>query len=244
MNINPVAFSLFGIDVNWYGILIACGVLFAIYFSNINSNREGLYKDLVVDFLLVGLPIGLIGARAYYVIFEWEYYSLHKDEILAFRNGGLAIYGGIIAGSIVLYFFSKRKKINLLKLADTFAPGLALAQGIGRWGNFVNQEAYGRPTDLPWAININGVNVHPTFLYESIADISIFIFLQFFLYKKKDYDGHIASTYLILYGMTRFFVEGLRVDSLYMGPFRVSQLVSLIIIVLGIFIKVRGKRKN
>lgn len=245
MNINPVAFSIFGLDVMWYGILIALGVLLALFFSNKLAESENLYKGVVSDLGIYAILLGVLGARLYYVAFNLDYYSQHPGEILAIRNGGLAIYGGIITGCIVIFVFSKIKKIKFLKLLDILAPSVALAQGIGRWGNFINQEAYGRETNLPWAIEINGVFVHPTFLYESIIDICIFLFLYFYMYKRKKFDGQISALYMIFYGIGRFFVEGLRTDSLYLGMFRISQLVSIgfIIIGLGIIFTQRNKSK-
>ncbi|SHG95822.1 Prolipoprotein diacylglyceryl transferase [Anaerosphaera aminiphila DSM 21120] len=234
MNINSTAFTIFNIEVKWYGILIALGAFLAIYFAGKLAKRAGLYDDVVIDFAFLAIPFGIVGARLYYVIFEWDYYSAYPLEIINIRNGGLAIYGGIIAGIIVGYFFSKWKKINFLTLADCAMPGVSLAQGIGRWGNFINGEAHGGPTNLPWGILVNGQKVHPTFLYESILDIGIFIFLYFYLSKHKKFEGQLFMYYLIIYGIGRFLIEGLRTDSLYIGPIRASQLVSLIMIVVGV----------
>ncbi|RVU54887.1 prolipoprotein diacylglyceryl transferase [Anaerosphaera multitolerans] len=246
MNINPIAFTIFNIDVHWYGILIAIGAFLAIYFAGKLAKREGLYNDVMIDFAFFAVIFGVIGARLYYVIFNWDYYSKYPAQIFNTRNGGLAIYGGIIAGIIVGYIFSKVKKIDFFTLADCVIPGVSLAQGIGRWGNFINVEAYGRPTDLPWAITVNGQKVHPTFLYESILDIGIFLLLYFYLSKHKKFNGQLFMTYFILYGLGRFLIEGLRTDSLYLGPIRVSQLVSLIILAIGLaayiyFYKKEGK---
>lgn len=243
MKINPVAFTLFGIDVRWYGILIAFGALLAIYFADKLANERKIYKDFINDFSIITLIAGLIGARTYYVIFQWSYYSQHKDEILSIRNGGLAIYGAIIVGIIVAIIFSRVKKIDFWDIADVCAPGLALAQGIGRWGNFINGEAHGGPTNLPWAILVNGQRVHPTFLYESILDISIFLFLYFYLDKHEKFRGQLFTTYMILYGIGRFFIEGLRTDSLYIGMFRVSQLVSLVLVAVGIAVSIINRKK-
>lgn len=242
MQINPTAFTLFGIEVKWYGILIALGTLLAIFFAEKLSKRKGLYDDLVTDFSFFALIFGVLGARLYYVAFEWDYYSIHKNEIFSIRNGGLAIYGGIIAGIIVALVFSKIKKVNFWDIADIAAPGLALAQGIGRWGNFINGEAHGGPTNLPWAIVVNGQSVHPTFLYESILDIGIFLFLYFYLSKHQKFKGQLFTTYMIIYGIGRFFIEGLRTDSLYIGVFRVSQLVSIAMIVVGVVVTIINKK--
>lgn len=247
MRINPVAFNLFGLEVRWYGILIGIGVLLAgVVIEKMAAKKnykDGLYKDIVNDICIFAVLIGVLGARLYYVAFEWNYYKEHLNEIFAIRNGGLAIYGGIIAGGLAIYFFSKKKKIKFLTLADCIAPGLALAQSIGRWGNYINGEAHGGVTDVPWAILVNGQRVHPTFFYESAVNFFIFLFLYFYLSKRQKYDGQLFAFYTIVYGIARFFIEGMRTDSLYMGTFRVSQIVSIGIIIIGIIISVIG-RKN
>lgn len=248
MKINPVAFTIFGIEVKWYGILIALGVFLAIFFTGKMAERKnyrnGLYKDISTDVSLFSVLIGVLGARLYYVIFEWEYYSQHLNEIFAIRNGGLAIYGGIIAGGITVYIFCRRKKVNFLTLADCVAPGLALAQAIGRWGNYINGEAHGGVTNVPWAILVDGERVHPTFFYESIVNFSIFLFLYFYLSKRQKFDGQLISIYMIVYGIARFFIEGMRTDSLYIGAFRVSQIVSIGIIIFGIAIRLIAKSRQ
>lgn len=248
MKINPVAFTIFGIEVKWYGILIALGVFLAIFFTEKMAEKKhytrGLYKDISTDVSLFSVLIGVLGARIYYVIFEWEYYNQHLNEIFAIRNGGLAIYGGIIAGGLTIYFFCKRKKVSFLTLLDCVAPGLALAQAIGRWGNYINGEAHGGVTDLPWAILVDGERVHPTFFYESIVNFSIFLFLYFYLSKRQKFEGQLISLYMIVYGIARFFIEGIRTDSLYIGAFRVSQIVSIGIIIFGIAIRLIAKSRQ
>ena len=243
MRINPVAFTIFGIEVKWYGILIALGVFLGIFFTEKMAEKKnysrGLYKDISTDVSLFAVLIGVLGARLYYVIFEWDYYSQHLDEIFAIRNGGLAIYGGL-----TIYFFCKRKKVNCLTLLDCVAPGLALAQAIGRWGNYINGEAHGGVTNVPWAILVDGHRVHPTFFYESIVNFSIFLFLYFYLSKRQKFEGQLISVYTIVYGIARFFIEGMRTDSLYIGDFRVSQLVSLGIIIFGIAIRLIAKKEQ
>lgn len=248
MNIDPVAFSLFGLEVKWYGILIALGVFLAILVTESmakkKSYKNGLYKDVSNDAALFAVLIGVLGARLYYVIFEWDYYSQHLNEIFAIRNGGLAIYGGIIFGGLAIYLFSKHKKVEFWTLADCIAPGLALAQSIGRWGNYINGEAHGGVTNVPWAILVNGERVHPTFFYESFVNFLIFLFLYFYLSKKQKFEGQLISFYFIFYGIARFFIEGMRTDSLHLGSFRVSQLVSIAIIVFGIAIRLIAKKRQ
>ena len=234
MKINPVAFSIAGFDIRWYGIFIGIGAMLAITLGEKLGKKNGLKEGLITDFAIYALIFGILGARLYYVIFEWDYYSNHLDEILSIRNGGLAIYGGILTGIVVATIFSKIKKVSLVKILDSIAPGVVLAQGIGRWGNFTNGEAHGEVTNVPWAILVDGKRVHPTFLYESIIDVSIFLLLYFYFDKKKKFDGQITALYLIFYGLGRFFVEGMRTDSLYLGPIRISQLVSLVLVACGV----------
>lgn len=240
MKINPVAFKLFGLEVRWYGILIAIGAFLAINVAEKMGKRynykDGLYNLFSSDLGIFVILLGVIGARLYYVIFQWDYYRENPGEILAIRNGGLAIYGGILAGLLATYIFSRIKKIKFMTILDCLAPAVPLAQAIGRWGNFINGEAHGGPTDLPWGIMVDGVKVHPTFLYESLLDFFIFILLYFFVSKRQKFEGQLFTLYLIIYGCGRFFIEAMRTDSLYFGPFRVSQLLSLILVVIGLII--------
>lgn len=240
---NPIAFTLFGIEVRWYGIFIAIGAMLAIYFGEkLIERNPRIPKESIVDMSLLTLPLGIVGARLYYVLFEWEYYSQHTSEIFAIRNGGLAIHGGLLAGALVIFFFSKAKNVQFLDLLDMIVGGVALAQGIGRWGNFMNGEAHGGPTDLPWAIPVDGVMVHPTFLYESILDIGIFLFIYFYLSKRRKYPGELSGAYMILYSIGRFFIEGLRTDSLYIGPLKTAQVMSLIGIAIGVILLINVHR--
>ncbi len=240
MKINPVAFKLFGLEVRWYGILIAIGAFLAINVAEKMGKRynykDGLYNLFSSDLGIFVILLGVIGARLYYVIFQWDYYRENPGEILAIRNGGLAIYGGILAGLLATYIFSRIKKIKFMTILDCLAPAVPLAQAIGRWGNFINGEAHGGPTDLPWGIMVDGIKVHPTFLYESLLDFFIFILLYFFVSKRQKFEGQLFTLYLIIYGCGRFFIEAMRTDSLYFGPFRVSQLLSLILVVIGLII--------
>ncbi|MDD2495507.1 MAG: prolipoprotein diacylglyceryl transferase [Tissierellia bacterium] len=241
---DPVAFSILGIDIMWYGILISVGVLLGVLIALKECKRIGFKEEDLLDYLLIAIPAGIVGARAYYVIFSWDYYSQNIGQIINIRNGGLAIHGALIAGVIVSIIFCKIRKINPLQILDILMPSVALGQSIGRWGNFINQEAHGGPTDLPWGIMIDGVKVHPTFLYESIINFSVFLFLMWYARKKKKNEGEVFSMYLILYSIGRFFVEGLRTDSLMFLGLRVAQLISAASILLGIAIFVYLRKKE
>ena len=232
---DRVAFTLFGIDIMWYGILIATGMVIAVFIALREAKRLKISEDDILNLAMIAIPCGLIGARAYYVIFNWSYYAGNIAEILNFRGGGLAIHGGLIGGILAGFIYAKIKKINFFKLADCVVLGIPLAQAIGRWGNFLNQEAHGGPTNLPWGIMVDGVKVHPTFLYESIWNLGVFLFL-FIFRKKQKYQGQILVDYIILYSIGRFFIEGLRTDSLMLGPLRMAQVVSLACIIIGVIL--------
>lgn len=240
---DPVAFRVFGFEVRWYGLLIAIAVLIGTILALREAKRKGVKEESIIDMLLFAIPGAIIGARLYYVIFQWDYYSQNPGEILNLRGGGLAIHGVIIGGALVAYVFTKVKKMNFFTVADIVAPSLILGQAIGRWGNFANQEAHGGPTDLPWGIMVDGVKVHPTFLYESIWNFLLFGFLLWYRRKKAKAEGEVFAIYLVLYSVARFFIEGLRTDSLMLGPIRVAQLISVIIIISGIaFIRYSRKK--
>lgn len=230
---DRVAFSIMGLDVMWYGILIALGMILAMWISTREAKRQGYDEGIIVDLCLLIIPIGIIGARIYYVIFNWDMYSGNIAEMINIRGGGLAIHGGILFGLLTVIVYSKIKKINFFKLVDMVVLGLPLAQAIGRWGNFINGEAHGGPTNLPWAIVVDGQKVHPTFLYESISNIIIFIIL-FKLRKNKKYEGQLMVVYVVLYSIVRFFVEALRTDSLMLGSIKMAQLIGIAGIVLAL----------
>jgi phosphatidylglycerol:prolipoprotein diacylglycerol transferase len=251
---NPIAFSFFGIDIMWYGLLISLGIILGAVIAMREAKRVGYNPEIILDILLWTLPAAIIGARLYYVIFEWGYFKAHPMEILAIRNGGLAIHGGVIGAFLVGYVIVKRKGLNFLKLADIVAPSLILGQAIGRWGNFFNKEAYGGvvseqfisrfPEFIQNQMYIGGSYYHPTFLYESIWNLMVFAILLFFRKYKKD-DGELIGLYLILYSIGRFFIEGLRTDSLMLGPLRIAQVVSLLLITVGLALIVfLRKRKS
>lgn len=239
---SATAFTIFGLEVQWYGIIITCAMVLAVMLSMKSGKKQGFVEDDFLDISIIALPTAIVFARAYYVLFNLSSYS-SIWEMVNIRLGGLAIHGGLIGGVLAGVLVAKSKKMNIIKAMDTISPFLALAQSIGRWGNFINQEAYGRETTLPWAITVNGMKVHPTFLYESMWDVLIFGLL----YKKsqnKDYDGQITAHYMILYSLGRFFIEGLRTDSLMLGNLRAAQIVSIVMIVLGILVILIRKDKG
>ncbi|CEN79786.1 prolipoprotein diacylglyceryl transferase [Paraclostridium sordellii] len=240
---DRVAFTIFGIDVMWYGILMAIGMILGTLIALKEAKRVGIKEDNILDLAIIAIPVGLICARLYYVIFNWEYYASNPSQVFNFRGGGMAIHGALIGGVLAGYLFSRYKKINFFKLADTVIIGMPLAQAIGRWGNFINKEAHGGPTNLPWGIMVDGVKVHPTFLYESIWDFGIFVFLWMFR-KKKSYEGQIIVLYAILYSLGRFFIEGLRTDSLMIGPLRMAQVISLVGIIGGLIAHIYLSKKS
>lgn len=229
--IDRVAFTIFGVSIYWYGIIIAFGFLLAVLLAARDSNKFDVRQNDIIDLVLFTAPLAIVGARLYYVIFSWSEYKNNLLEVFNTRHGGLAIYGGILTALIVAYVFAKKRKIGVLRLFDFTIPYVALAQSIGRWGNFVNQEAHGVKTALPWRMEIfypvkmQRIAVHPTFLYESLWNFGLFLFLIWFR-KNKKLQGEVFTLYLALYGFARFFIEGLRTDSLYWGNFRISQVLA------------------
>lgn len=239
---NNVAFHIASKPIYWYGILIMLGVILAVVYASARSRQFGIRQDDLYDAVLFAVPLGIVCARIYYVIFEWEQYKDNLSEIFATWHGGLAIYGGIIGGIIVIVVLCKVKKIYVMDMLDLFASAVPIGQILGRWGNFFNCEAYGSSTSLPWRMVI-GKNLeeagaagnHPTFFYESAWNLIGFIIL-YFSSKKRKYHGEILLLYLGWYGLGRFFIEGLRTDSLYLWGtgIRVSQVVALICIIIGL----------
>ncbi|MCP1125986.1 prolipoprotein diacylglyceryl transferase [Bacillus sp. AFS018417] len=251
--LDRVAIQLGPFPIYWYGVIIGTGVLLGLWLATRESERLGLPKDTIIDLVLIAVPIAILCARAYYVIFEWGYYSQNPSEILRIRHGGLAIHGGLIGAVITGWVFAKKRGLSFWKLADIVAPSILLGQAIGRWGNFMNQEAHGgevtrqflESLHLPqFIINqmyIDGVYYQPTFLYESLWDFAGVILLLL-LRKANLRRGELFFTYLIWYSTGRFFIEGLRTDSLMLGPLRVAQVISIAIIIVSIiFIVVRRK---
>ena len=238
-NINKVAFSFFNINIYWYAIIIVLAIIIALIILKINENKCNIRFSIMIDLSIYLIPISFIGARIYYILFNPNPYIENPIEVFNIRNGGLAIYGGIIAGIITCYVFCKKRKINFLDLLDYLAPSLAIGQAIGRIGNFVNIEAYGTKTDniLRMRIYENGnyTEVHPTFLYESLSTLLIFSVLMILIRKRK-FKGEIVCIYFILYSFARFWIEGLRIDSLMFLNFRISQILSLAIFAISIAI--------
>lgn len=241
--IDPIAFTIFGLEIRWYGILISSALVLSILIASFRAKKNNIKTDAVLDIIIWSVPIGIIGARLYYVIFNWDYYSGNLARIINIRGGGLAIHGGLIFGVITALIVCAIKQINFLKMADLLIPEVALAQAIGRWGNFFNGEAYGSETNLPWAIVVDGKSVHPTFLYESIWCFFLF-FLLIYIAKNKKFDGQILLLYGILYSIERFFVEGLRTDSLMFGSLKQAQLISITILIISIILYFYNLRVN
>lgn len=240
---NPVAFSFFGWPVRWYGIFISVGILLGILIAIRVARKRGLDEDTMWNILLWAIPVSVLSARLYYVIFEWQNYVGNFGEIFAVWHGGLAIHGAILGGILTVVLCCRHYKWDFFIVADCFAPGLILGQAIGRWGNFVNGEAHGYATNLPWAINVNGEMVHPTFLYESLWDIGIFILLVVLLKKDKE-KGNLFLIYLMLYSVGRFFIEMLRTDSLMIGFLRQAQVISLVLFAAALVIYLWRKKKQ
>ena len=246
-HIDRVAFTIFGKDIYWYGIIIACGFLVAVAFCTWQSKHYGIKQDDLIDLLFFAVPLSIIGARLYYIIF---YFSLFQTEVdgqlvpdfgkmIAIWDGGLAIYGGIIAAVITAAVFCKVRKIKFGALADVGCFGLLIGQAVGRWGNFVNQEAFGGPTGLPWRMGLTVGNtymeVHPTFLYESAWNVVGFFLLWYAARHWRKFDGQIFLGYIAWYGIGRAIIEGMRTDSLYFFglrlfgvPIRTSQVLAAV----------------
>ena len=245
--------SIGSITIHFYSLCILIGVICAYFFITKEAKKKGIDEETILNIIFYGIIIGILGARLYYVLFNLDYYLDNIGEIIKIWHGGLAIHGGIIAGTIFVYFYSKKKKINFIKLTDIILPGVILAQGIGRWGNFFNQEAYGIevtsnllhklliPNFVIKGMNINGSYYLPTFYIESIFCIIGFI-IMLILRKKELKRGSITAFYLIWYGVLRCIIECFRTDSLILFNIKVAILVSIISIFLGIILLIkRGK---
>ena len=241
--INSVAFSIGGIEIAWYALIITLGMIIAVTHIIYRSKQIGLPPEHTMDFVIWAIPIGVLGARLYYVLAQDEFTSL--KHVLDIRSGGLAIYGGILAGAITVFIVSRIKKISFLAFADCCTPGILFAQSIGRWGNFTNGEAFGSETDCFCRMGLTNtlteyktIYVHPTFLYESLWNVAGFVIANV-IFKKRKYDGQIFLFIFGWYGFGRMFIEGLRTDSLYGSffgiEFRLSQVLAAMIFAVCAF---------
>ena len=246
---GPIMFEIGPLAIRWYGFLIASALLIGVILSWYLAKRRGVNPELLVD-LAVWLVIGAIPcARIYYVLFQWQEYAQRPEDIIAIWKGGIAIHGAIIGGILAATIFARLNRVSFWQLMDLVVPSVALGQAIGRWGNFFNSEAFGRPTDLPWKLFIPPSNrpleylnydyFHPTFLYESLWNIMIFVILiSLFFWSLKQGErykvGTMALNYFMGYSLGRFWIEGLRTDSLMLGPLRMAQVISLVIIALSV----------
>jgi len=241
--IDPVAFEVGPLTVRWYGIIMASAFLTGIFLAYYRAAASGKDPNHIFNMVTLIIPAAIIGARAYYVAFEWENYAGNFYEMVAIWHGGLAIHGGIIGGVLAGLVYVRIHRLPLWKISDIMAPSLILGQAIGRWGNFINQEAHGGPVSeefishfpafIQKQMYINGQYFHPAFLYESLWDFFVFLVLLI-RWPRKKFQGEIAFLYLVLYSAGRFFIEGIRTDSLMLGPFRVAQLVSVGLIIVGL----------
>lgn len=242
-NINNIAIEIYNIKIYWYGVIIVFAIIITLILMKKDDGRYGIKFNDILNMCLITIPISIIFARIYYVMFKLEYYLQNSHKIINIRDGGMAIYGGIIGGIISIYIYAKIKKIDFIKILDYIAPYLALSQAIGRWGNFMNIEAYGYETKsiLKMGIIENGIykEVHPTFLYESIGDLIIFIIL-FINRKNIKYKGQILYKYLIFYAILRIFTESIRIDSLKIGNIKISIIVSIVFLTIGLL----NRKKN
>lgn len=247
--IDPIAFKIFGLSVHWYGIIICAGMILGVAVAIWQAKKRGYKADMIYDFFILALPLAVIGARLYYVVYEWQRYAANPISALYIWEGGLAIYGGVIGGVIAAIIFCKWKKVPFGDLVDSCAPSLILGQAIGRWGNFVNQEAYGNAitdsmgniiTDpnaglFPYGVYIENLREwhQATFFYESMWNLCVFALLLIYA-KHAKHRGNVLAMYFVAYGIGRFFIEGLRTDSLYIGGLRVSQVLSAVLVIGGI----------
>ncbi len=262
--VNPVAFSVGGIEIRWYGIIIVLGIIAGFSYAAYRAKQSGLSLDDMLDYVLVALPLGIICARLYYVVFfnDGSYKTFY--DVIAIWEGGLAIYGGVLGGLLGMFLVSRHKKNKFRAVLDCFAPGVMIGQIFGRWGNFFNAEAYGTldHIDFPFIGRIftphfeenyplrmvieNGfvgkIAVHPTFLYESVWNLLGLLLIHLF-FNRKRFDGEVALWYFAWYGFGRFFIEGMRDDSLMLGSFRVSQILALVLFAASIVLIVIGSKK-
>ena len=247
----PSCFSLFGLNIYYYGVIIALGFILAMVYCSRNSKDFGIKSDDFFDLMLWIIPCCIIGARLYYVLFNLDHYLADPGQIFAIRDGGLAIYGGIIVGVIVVICVSRHKKIPIPAMLDLAVFGLLIGQILGRWGNFMNREAFGAETEIFCRMGLTApdgstIYVHPTFLYESLWNLAGLIFLIIWTKKgHRKYDGQCTLIYFFWYGLGRAWIEGLRTDSLYIGStnIRVSQALSLVLVLISLILLIRQSRR-
>ncbi len=255
--LREYVFRIGNFELKWYSLMIAIGILVCYFLARKRLSDYPIKPEDLDEGLFWGIIAGIIGARAYYVIFNWDYYSRYPSEIWKTWHGGLAIHGAIFAVLIMLFIYSKAKGyFKFVHATDLFTSVLPLGQAIGRWGNFFNYEAYGRPTMVPWKMfvppekRMPGFDVnryfHPTFLYESLWNLAVFLFLFFYVEKRKQSYGETTALYLILYSIGRFWIESLRLDSLMAGQLRTAQVVSIVMIIIGAiwYAYLIGRRKT
>lgn len=245
---NPILLDLGFVKIYWYSVMIFLGLLIGGWIILKEAKRFGISEDFITNLFFFAIPISVLGARLYYVIFNWEYYSVNLSEILMIWEGGLAIHGGMIFGLLWIIFYTKKYKVNTFRILDMIVVGLIIGQAIGRWGNFFNGEAHGAATTLEVlknlhlpnfiieGMNIGGIYYQPTFLYESMWSLIGFIILLVVRRIKYIKIGQPTAIYLIWYGIGRFIIEGMRTDSLMFGNLRQAQIVSVIMVIIGIII--------
>ena len=251
---NPILLDLGVIKIYWYSAMIFLGLLIGGWLILKEAERFNISEDFIVNLFFFTIPIAVIGARLYYVLFNWDYYSVNMSEIFMIWEGGLAIHGGMLFGLLWIIFYTKKYKVNTFRILDMIVIGLIIGQAIGRWGNFFNGEAHGTATTLEYlqslhipefiinGMNIGGTYYLPTFLYESIWCLLGFIILLVIRRLKYIKIGQTTAVYLIWYGIGRFIIEGMRTDSLMIGNFRQAQIISIIMVILGIVIFIlKGK---
>jgi phosphatidylglycerol:prolipoprotein diacylglycerol transferase len=261
-HIDRVAIHIGFISIYWYAIAIITGIILGLLISSYIAKKDHVNPDIIYDALLYGLPSAIICARIYYVVFNFSQYQDNLVDVFNIRAGGIAIYGAIIGALLSTYIYAKIKKLSIFQIFDIGSFGLIVGQAVGRWGNFVNQEAFGGNTNGPFSmsgnliketlvdlqnsgVNINpDIGVHPTFLYESVWNL-IGLFVLLFIHKRKKFNGQIFFSYLIWYGIGRFFIEGLRMDSLMLYNFRISQIVAIVsVFISGIVLYYLSKKGN
>lgn len=252
--LDPVAISLGPIQVHWYGIIMGTAFFLGTYFARYHAKREGIDPDHILNMVVWIIPAAIICARAYYVIFEWEQYASRPLDVFAVWKGGLAIHGGLIGGFLAGALYVRKHGLPFFLMGDILMPSVILGQAIGRWGNFINQEAHGGEASPEFMANfpefirnqmfIDGVYYHPTFLYESLWNLLVLGILLLLLYRFKRHDGQVFASYMILYSLGRFFIEGMRTDSLMFAGLRVAQFTSLSLGMLGLFLFVYVSRRQ